>query len=65
MTKGSPDHKKRPASFPSAPDGMTIQDFGVSYEELEPYFDQFERVCDTSGKAGNLNGTYSRGRESV
>ena len=21
------------------PDGMTIQDFGVTYEELEPYFD--------------------------
>ena len=23
---------------------MTIRDFGVSYEELEPFFDQFERV---------------------
>ena len=23
------------------PDGMTIQDFGISYEELEPCFDQF------------------------
>ena len=43
------------------PEGMTIQDFGVSYEELEPYFDQFERVCGTSGKAGNLNGTIVDG----
>lgn len=38
------------------PDGMTIQDFGVSYEELEPYFDFAEKVFGTSGKAGNLNG---------
>jgi gluconate 2-dehydrogenase alpha chain len=43
------------------PDGMTIQDFGVSYEELEPCFDQFERVCGTSGKAGNLKGTIVEG----
>jgi len=40
---------------------MTIQDFGVGYEELEPCFDQFERVCGTSGKAGNLNGTIVAG----
>ncbi len=43
------------------PDGMTIQDFGVSYEELEPYFDRFERVCGVSGKAGNLRGTVQPG----
>ena len=43
------------------PDGMGIQDFGVSYEELEPFFDQFERVCGTSGQAGNLNGTLLDG----
>ncbi|OZI67224.1 GMC family oxidoreductase [Bordetella genomosp. 11] len=38
------------------PEDMTIQDFGVTYEELEPYFTQFEYVCGTSGKAGNLQG---------
>ena len=43
------------------PEGMTIQDFGVSYEELEPCFDQFERVCGTSGKAGNLKGARGEG----
>ena len=43
------------------PDGMTIQDFDVSYEELEPCFDRFERICGTSGKAGNLNGTLVEG----
>ena len=38
------------------PEGMTIQDFGVSYDELEPHFDRFEKICGTSGRAGNLNG---------
>jgi len=43
------------------PDGLTIQDFGVTYEELEPYFDKFEYICGTSGKAGNLNGAIVPG----
>lgn len=43
------------------PEGMTIQDFGVSYEELEPYFAHFERVAGVSGKAGNLNGEIIAG----
>jgi gluconate 2-dehydrogenase alpha chain len=38
------------------PDDMTIQDWGVSYAELEPYYDRFERVAAVSGKAGNLGG---------
>src|SRR3984957_20904882 len=38
------------------PDSMTIEDFPVSYGELEPHFDHFEYVCGTSGKAGVLNG---------
>jgi gluconate 2-dehydrogenase alpha chain len=38
------------------PAAMTIQDFGVSYEELEPYYDRFEKLCGVSGKAGNLQG---------
>ncbi len=31
------------------PKDMTIQDFGVSYEELEPFFDYAEKVFGTSG----------------
>jgi gluconate 2-dehydrogenase alpha chain len=38
------------------PADMTIQDWGVTYDELEPHFERFEKVCGTSGKAGNLNG---------
>lgn len=30
------------------PEDMTIQDFGVSYEELEPHFDFAEKVFGTS-----------------
>jgi gluconate 2-dehydrogenase alpha chain len=38
------------------PEDMTIQDWGISYDELEPYFDSFEYVCGISGQAGNLRG---------
>lgn len=38
------------------PEGMQLQDWGVSYAELEPHFDRFEKVAAISGEAGNLNG---------
>lgn len=38
------------------PEDMTIQDWGVTYAELEPYYDRFEKVAGVSGKAGNLRG---------
>jgi gluconate 2-dehydrogenase alpha chain len=40
---------------------MTIQDYPHSWDELEPCYDQFEKLCGTSGKAGNLNGTIVDG----
>ncbi|WP_445145097.1 GMC family oxidoreductase [Dyella sp. Tek66A03] len=43
------------------PDDMQIQDYGVTYDELEPFFDRFEYVCGTSGRAGNLNGEIKDG----
>lgn len=43
------------------PDGMTIQDWGVTYEELEPHYDKFEYLCGIGGKAGNLNGVIQEG----
>lgn len=43
------------------PDDMTIEDFPVTYDELEPHLDMFERVCGTSGKAGVLNGVVQPG----
>ena len=38
---------------------MTIQDWPVNYDELEPHYDHFDRVCGVSGKAGNLRGKKS------
>lgn len=43
------------------PQDMTIQDFGVTYDELEPWFTFFEDVCGTSGQAGNINGVIQKG----
>jgi len=43
------------------PEDMTIQDWGVTYDELEPYYDRFERLCGTSGRAGNINGQKQAG----
>jgi gluconate 2-dehydrogenase alpha chain len=43
------------------PEGMYLQDFGVSYDELEPHFDMFEKICGTSGKAGNIKGQIQAG----
>jgi gluconate 2-dehydrogenase alpha chain len=43
------------------PDGMTIQDYGVSYEELEPHYDKFEYLCGIGGKAGNIKGQIQDG----
>src|SRR5712671_894071 len=34
----------------------TSQDWGVTYDELEPHFSKFEYLYGVSGKAGNLNG---------
>ncbi len=38
------------------PDDMTIADWPVSYDELEPFYDRFDKLCGASGQAGNLRG---------
>ncbi|MEO5620205.1 MAG: GMC family oxidoreductase [Cypionkella sp.] len=43
------------------PDGMTIQDWGVSYGEMEPFFDRFEYMAGIAGKAGNIKGEVQPG----
>jgi gluconate 2-dehydrogenase alpha chain len=43
------------------PPDMQLQDWGVTYEELEPHFDRFEHVCGTSGQAGNIKGRKIEG----
>ena len=55
------DHKPRSQSIErygrnAIPEAMTIADYPVSYDELEPFYDKFEKLCGISGKAGNLRG---------
>jgi len=39
----------------------TLQDWGVTYDELEPHFDRFEYLYGISGKAGNIKGKIIAG----
>ena len=43
------------------PADMTIQDWGITYDELEPYYERFERTAAVSGKAGNIRGQIQPG----
>ncbi|MBN8728715.1 MAG: GMC family oxidoreductase [Xanthomonadales bacterium] len=43
------------------PEGMNLQDWGVTYDDLEPHYDQFEYLCGVSGQAGNIGGTVQPG----
>ena len=43
------------------PADCTSQDWGLTYDELEPYYDQFEHLYGVCGKAGNLNGEIQPG----
>jgi gluconate 2-dehydrogenase alpha chain len=40
---------------------LTVQDWGITYEELEPHYDAFDKLCGTSGKAGHLRGQIQSG----
>ena len=43
------------------PEDMTIQDWGITYAELEPYYEKFEYPAGVSGRAGNLGGRIQDG----
>src|SRR6516162_10759609 len=43
------------------PADMTIRDWGITYAELEPYYDKFEYTAGVSGRAGNLRGVIQPG----
>lgn len=47
--------------YGAMPSDMTIQDYGVTYDELEPYYDRFEYLFGISGKAGNIGGQIQDG----
>jgi gluconate 2-dehydrogenase alpha chain len=39
----------------------TSRDWGITYDELEPYFDRFEYQAGVAGKAGNIRGKIHPG----
>lgn len=43
------------------PEGCTVQDWPLTYEELEPYYTRMEYDIGISGLAGNLNGELQPG----
>lgn len=43
------------------PEGMTIQDWPITYDDLEPYYDAFEYDIGAAGATGNLNGQILEG----
>ena len=43
------------------PEDMTIQDWGVTYADIEPFYSRFEHLCGTSGQAGNIQGAKQAG----
>ncbi|WP_138471737.1 GMC family oxidoreductase [Poseidonocella sp. HB161398] len=48
--------------YARAEDGeLQLQDWGVTYDEMEPFYDRFERIAGISGKAGNLEGEIQPG----
>ncbi len=40
---------------------LQIEDWGITYDEVEHCFDKFEYLCGTSGKAGNIKGRIVEG----
>ncbi|SDN59799.1 gluconate 2-dehydrogenase alpha chain [Psychrobacillus sp. OK028] len=41
------------------PADMTIQDWGITYDEIEPYYDQYEKMAGISGEDNPLGGKRS------
>ncbi|MGX9135774.1 GMC family oxidoreductase [Rummeliibacillus sp. JY-2-4R] len=41
------------------PADMTIQDWGITYEEIEPYYDKYEKMAGISGEKNPLGGFRS------
>lgn len=39
------------------PEGTTLEDWPLSYDDLEPYYDHIEYEVGVSGKAGNIQGS--------
>jgi len=43
------------------PEDQSIQDWGITYDEMEPYYTRAERLVGASGKAGNIRNKLIEG----
>jgi gluconate 2-dehydrogenase alpha chain len=43
------------------PEDHAVQDWGITYEELEPYYSRADLLLGSSGKAGNIHGKQIEG----
>src|SRR5690242_9671906 len=46
---------------PRLPANHAIRDWGITYDELEPYYTRVDKLLGVSGKAGNLKGQIAEG----
>lgn len=54
-------HLKEKHGAAKLPEDLAVEDWGVTYEDLEPYYWRAELMMGISGKAGNLNGKIVEG----
>jgi gluconate 2-dehydrogenase alpha chain len=54
-------HLKERFGAPNLPASLVVQDCGVTYDELEPYYWRAEQMLGVGGKAGNLRGKIMEG----
>ncbi len=52
------EHRYGKAAIPA---DVPLQDWGVTYAEMQPYHELFERLFGLSGKAGNIRGNIQPG----
>jgi gluconate 2-dehydrogenase alpha chain len=54
-------HLKEKYGAANLPEHHMVQDWGFTYDELEPYYWRAEQMMGVCGKAGNLNGALVEG----
>jgi gluconate 2-dehydrogenase alpha chain len=47
--------------YGALPPGVTVQDWGITAAQMEPYYDQYEYMAGIAGKAGNIDGKIISG----
>lgn len=54
-------HLKQVYGAANLPPNITVQDYGITWKDIEPYYTRAEGMMGTCGKAGNLNGKIIEG----